>query len=90
MTINNSDYNLDEDYNVEALATYRFITELDKINSTYSIINIGQSGHPFSKYYKDQMRLWIEGKYHKWIINKKDMIKNNYPLIFFFSRLNYN
>ncbi len=53
MTINNADYNLNEDY-------------------------------------KDQMRLWIEGKYHQWIINKKDMIKNNYPLIIFFPRLNYN
>lgn len=90
MTINNSDYNLDEDYNVEALATYRFIAELDKINRTYSIMNIGQSGHPLSKHYKDQMRLWIKGKYHQWIINKKDMIKNNYPLIIFSPRLNYN
>jgi len=45
--------------------TYRQIIDLGKLNNSLYVINLGQSGNPFSKHYSDLMQKWRDGKYLK-------------------------
>ncbi|OGF64965.1 MAG: hypothetical protein A2Y62_00620 [Candidatus Fischerbacteria bacterium RBG_13_37_8] len=74
-TVNTGLFKLDDTYDVHLISTLRFIVDLNGLNETYSIINIGQSGHPMSRHYKDQMDLWRQGKLYKWVISKEALEK---------------
>ncbi|MEZ4676853.1 MAG: penicillin acylase family protein [Caldilineaceae bacterium] len=45
-------------------ASYRQIFEVGSWDRAQSMINVGQSGHPLSNLYDDQMVMWKEGVYH--------------------------
>jgi penicillin amidase len=49
---------------VQVAAAYRQIFEVGVWDRSQSVINLGQSGHPLSRQYDDQMVLWREGLYH--------------------------
>ena len=49
---------------VQVTASYRQIFEVGSWDRAQSIINVGQSGHPLSDLYDDQIRMWQEGIYH--------------------------
>ena len=43
---------------------YRFIADLSDWNNSLSVLVPGQSGHPASQHYADQVKSWFNGKYH--------------------------
>ena len=49
---------------VRVLPSYRQIIEVGSWDRMQSITATGQSGHPFSPNYDDQMVMWREGAYH--------------------------
>jgi penicillin amidase len=49
---------------VQVAAGYRQIYEVGVWDRAQSVTNVGQSGHPLSQHYDDQIILWREGVYH--------------------------
>ena len=49
---------------VQAAASYRQIFEVGAWDRAQTVTNVGQSGHPLSDRYDDQIMLWKEGAYH--------------------------
>lgn len=49
---------------VQVTASYRQIVEVGSWDRAQSILNVGQSGHPLSDHYDDQIMMWKEGNYH--------------------------
>lgn len=49
---------------VQVSPSYRTIMEIGNWDACLSVINTGQSGHPASRHYDDQMNLWRAGEYH--------------------------
>lgn len=43
---------------------YRALMEVGNWDAMESVLNTGQSGHPLSRHYDDQMGMWREGEYH--------------------------
>ncbi len=49
---------------VQVTAAYRQIFEVGSWDKAVSVTTSGQSGHPMSEHYVDQMTMWREGVYH--------------------------
>lgn len=49
---------------VHVTASYRQVIEVGLWDHTRSVITSGQSGHPLSDHYDDQITMWREGVYH--------------------------
>lgn len=49
---------------VQVAAGYRQIYEVGVWDRAQTVTSVGQSGHPFSPHYDDQIILWREGVYH--------------------------
>jgi len=43
--------------------SWRHIIDLDDQRNSLCVLPGGQLGHPFSRHYRDQLGLWLEGKY---------------------------
>ena len=50
---------------VQVQAAYRQIFEIGNWDASQSVTASGQSGHPVSRNYADQIPMWLEGAYHK-------------------------
>ena len=49
---------------MQVAASYRQIFEVGSWDRAQSLTNVGQSGHPLSDLYDDQIMMWKEGAYH--------------------------
>jgi penicillin amidase len=49
---------------VQTIPVYRQIFEVGAWDRAQSVLAGGQSGHPFSRQYDDQIMMWREGVYH--------------------------
>ncbi len=49
---------------VQVAPAYRSIMEIGNWDAMQAVLNTGQSGHPMSRHYYDQMGMWREGEYH--------------------------
>ena len=61
-------------------STRRFI-DFSNIENGMSILPSGNSGNPFSKYYDDQAAMYVNGKFRKMMLNKKEIISKSSLLI---------
>jgi penicillin amidase len=43
--------------------SWRQIIDLSDQKNSLCVLPGGQLGHPFNKHYRDQLGLWLEGKY---------------------------
>lgn len=50
---------------VQVQAAYRQIYDIGDWDAAQSVTASGQSGHPISRNYADQIPMWLEGAYHK-------------------------
>ncbi len=50
---------------VQVQAAYRQIYDIGNWDAAQSVTASGQSGHPISRNYADQIPMWLEGAYHK-------------------------
>ncbi len=64
-TINNGFYRFAHDLPFRTFvgSSFREIIDLADPSHMYAVISTGQSGHRFSKHYKDQTPLWLNGRY---------------------------
>ena len=74
--INNRGYEYNDSglYNVNAGPSTRRIIDFSDIENSISILPTGQSGNPFSKYYKDQAEMYNKGKFRKMKLNKDEIL----------------
>ena len=49
---------------VQIVASYRQLYEVGAWDRAITVTTSGQSGHPLSPHYDDQMAMWREGVYH--------------------------
>ncbi len=49
---------------VQVSPAYRNVMEIGNWDTMQSVVNTGQSGHPMSRHYNDQIGMWREGEYH--------------------------
>jgi penicillin amidase len=63
------------DLSVDAMVgpPHRFIADLGDLDHCFGILTPGQSGHPFSKHYADQIKAWFTRGYHPMIFNRKEL-----------------
>ncbi len=76
--INNMAFPYDETgrYKVNSGPSTRRIIDFSDIENSISILPTGQSGNPFSKHYEDQAELYVQGKFRKMMLNKKEIEDN--------------
>jgi penicillin amidase len=66
MTVGRAAYSLSEPFKVSRGAGLRFISVLDKEGiKAKAVLAGGQSGHPLSEHYDDQIEAWLEGEYYE-------------------------
>jgi len=64
-------------YKVSSGPSARILIDFNDIKNSLSIIPSGQSGHPLSHYYKNQTKLYLEGKYRKQAMDEAYIIKTH-------------
>lgn len=69
-------------YKVSSGPSTRRVVDFSDVENSSSILPTGQSGNPFSKHYKDQAELFLNGKYRKMMMNKEEIQKSEEMLIF--------
>ena len=66
MTVGRAAYSLSEPFQVSRGAGLRFLSVLEEdAIKAKAVIAGGQSGHPWSEHYDDQIEAWLEGEYHR-------------------------
>ena len=68
MTVGRARYALDDPFNVIGGAGLRFIADMDEPILSNAVIAGGQSGHPFSPHYSDQLETWLDGEYYEVVL----------------------
>ena len=73
----------DEDFiNTKGGPSTRRIIDFSDIENSWSVLPTGQSGNPMSKHYDDQAKLFVNGKFRKMKLNKKEIQATSTKLIF--------
>ncbi len=62
-------------------ASYRQIVDLSDLRNSVCVLTSGQSGHFLSRFYDDQIPLWLEGRYHPMLFYPEDIEKNSAGLL---------
>lgn len=65
MTVGRAGHRLFNPFNVSQVATIRVVAKLGPSTEAYGVIPTGQSGHPLSSHYDDQIEPWLNGGYFK-------------------------
>lgn len=63
-TVNSGGYYPDRPYAMALGPAYRIIADTADWDASVAIMPGGQSGHPFSPHYADQIEPWLRGEYH--------------------------
>lgn len=73
--INNMSFAYDSTlyYKVNVGPSTRRVVDFSDIENSLSILPTGQSGNPFSKHYKDQAQLFVDGKFRKMMMNEAEI-----------------
>lgn len=75
-------YTDEASYEVTAGPSTRRVIDFSDIENSWSILPTGQSGNPMSKHYNDQAQMYIEGKFRKMKMNKKEIQATSTRLLF--------
>ncbi|GMN09009.1 penicillin acylase family protein [Croceitalea sp. MTPC9] len=83
--INNMSFPYDSTgfYRVSSGPSTRRIIDFSDIENSISILPTGQSGNPFSKYYKDQAEMYVKGEFRKMMMNKEEIMQTSTSLLTF-------
>ncbi len=73
--INNMSFGYTESgfYKVGSGPSTRRVIDFSDVENSISILPTGQSGNPFSKHYKDQAEMFINGEFRKMMMNKEEI-----------------
>jgi penicillin amidase len=72
-TIRVANFSMDNNYYVKVIPSLRFVSKLNNMGNTYLLVIPGQSGHPLSKYYDNQLELWENGDLNIIRVRQKDI-----------------
>jgi penicillin amidase len=75
-------YTDDAEIQVKGGPSTRRIIDFSDIENSWTVLPTGQSGNPMSKHYDDQSELFINGKFRKMKLNKKEIESTSTKLIF--------
>ncbi|MGB5820531.1 MAG: penicillin acylase family protein [Saonia sp.] len=83
--INNLAFPYTEDgfYKVSAGPSTRRIIDFSDVENSISILPTGQSGNPFSRYYRDQAKMYVRGEFRKMMLNKQEIMETSESLLTF-------
>jgi penicillin amidase len=76
LTINKKQYPYASPYRVTTGATYRMIVDFSDMSTSRHILSTGESGQLGSAHYKDQIGLYLDGKYRIAWIERSDIEKH--------------
>ncbi len=68
-------YGTTGNYKVGSGPSTRRVIDFSDIENSMSILPTGQSGNPFSKYYKDQAEMFVKGEFRKMMLNKNEILE---------------
>jgi penicillin amidase len=71
-----------ESYDISAGPSTRRVIDFSDVENSWSILPTGQSGNPMSKHYNDQAQMYIDGKFRKMKMNKKEIENTSTKLVF--------
>ena len=75
-------YSDSPNHEVKAGPSTRRVIDFSDIENSLSILPSGQSGNPMSSHYKDQVQMYVDGKFRKMKMNKSEIIKTSTKLVF--------
>ncbi len=76
LTVNKKQYSYDKPYNAVHGVSQRMIVDLSHMDASLHVLPTGQSGHLKSPHYKDQIELYLGGKYHPAWTDRQDVEKH--------------
>jgi penicillin amidase len=76
LTINMKYYPYEEPYRVKYGVSERMIVDLSNIGRPLHVLPTGESGHLKSPHYKDQIDLYLSGKYHVGWTDRREIERN--------------
>jgi penicillin amidase len=77
LTVNKKQYPYDNPYCAVYGVSQRMIVDFSNMDSSLHVLPTGESGHLKSPHYKDQIDLYLRGKYHPAWTNPQDMEKHS-------------
>ena len=77
LTINKKQYPYEKPYRVNHGVSQRMIVDLSNMGGALHVLPTGESGHLKSPHYRDQIDLYLSGKYHPAWTNRADVEKNS-------------
>lgn len=82
--INNLAFSYDDTgyYKTTSGPSTRRIIDFSDVENSISILPTGQSGNPFSKHYRDQAEMYVNGEFRKMMMNKEEIQKSKEILTF--------
>ncbi len=80
VTINNGTYLLSDAFGSVVGPCMRQVVDMST-SDYYVILTTGQSGHPLSKHYRDQNRLWLDGKLIRLSLDWEKLKNQNWQLL---------
>ncbi|MDO6471827.1 penicillin acylase family protein [Maribacter sp. 1_MG-2023] len=82
--INNQAFSYDATgfYKTTSGPSTRRIIDFSDVENSISILPTGQSGNPFSKHYRDQAEMYVNGEFRKMMMNKIEIQKSKEILTF--------
>ncbi|WP_162126420.1 penicillin acylase family protein [Flavobacterium phycosphaerae] len=75
-------YTDDAEIGVKGGPSTRRIIDFSDIENSLSVLPTGQSGNPMSAHYNDQAELFVNGKFRKMKLNKKEIEATSTKLVF--------
>ena len=69
-------------YETSSGPSTRRVVDFSNVENSLSILPTGQSGNPFSKHYKDQAEMFVNGEFRKMMMNKEEIQKGKEILTF--------
>jgi penicillin amidase len=66
-------YNGTPIFGVTSGPSTRRVIDFSDVENSMSILPTGQSGNPFSKYYKDQAKMFAKGEFRKMLMNRAEI-----------------
>ncbi|MDF4223055.1 penicillin acylase family protein [Maribacter sp. M208] len=82
--INNLAFSYDKTgfYKTTSGPSTRRLVDFSDVENSISILPTGQSGNPFSKHYRNQAEMYVNGEFRKMMMNKVEIQKSKEILIF--------
>lgn len=69
-------------YSTSSGPSTRRVIDFSDVENSISILPTGQSGNPFSKHYKDQAQMFVDGEFRKMMMNVEEIQNTSEILVF--------